>query len=91
MNEAVLRKVMKTDIAKADYEKAMADQTVTECIEESKAPSQVPSQINGCGTFSTKVVGCCQKKFFLACPKSNQVQSQQCQGIRKMLEGGPPK
>lgn len=80
---------MTTELAKEDYQKAIADATVTKCIEEAKnSPNGGPAKDSKCNGIPLKAGMCVHKEFFKACPADMQDQSEKCVKFREMVNSG---
>lgn len=88
LNEDECRNFVKNELAKEDYQKAIADAAVTKCIEEAKAPSKEPAKNSKCSMALMKVSRCVETEFFKACPMDMQDKSEQCVEMRQMIESG---
>lgn len=90
MNENGFRSFVKKGLATEDYQKAIADETITKCIEEAKtSPDQEPAKTAGkCDSTPLKASMCVHREFFNACPIEMQDQSEKCANIREMENSG---
>lgn len=91
VKENEFRKMVKSDLAKADYEKAMSDATVTKCIQKASASSMIPNKVGNCGLIPTKAAICVVKEFMTGCPANMQDKSDKCEKMRKIFTMIPMK
>lgn len=58
------RNFLITELADEEYKKDRAEATITKCIEEAKAPSDIPDRILGCNTIPLRAGICISREFF---------------------------
>lgn len=89
LNEDGFRSFVTNDLATEDYKKAIADQTVTKCLEEAKSsPNPAPPKDSKCNGIGMKAGMCVHKEFFKACPTEMQDTSEKCVKFRELVNSG---
>lgn len=86
MNEKEFRNFIKYEVAKEDFQKAIADAVATKCLDETKSLPKQPAKINNCSTVPITTGFCVEKAMFNACPVHLQDASEQCVEMRKTIE-----
>lgn len=81
-------------MATEEYQKAIASETATKCLEkvqQNATSTSAEASENKCKNKARRAVFCVLREFLIACPAAQQVASDECDKVREMAKNGDPK